>query len=147
MKAKLITYWVATILICGQMTFAALSYFTRQPNVAEAFGSLGYPNYFPTILGSAKLLGVLALLLPGMPMLKEWAYAGFTFTFVGAAWSHAASNQPGAVLIPLASLVVLTISCALRPASRRVTTSHYQPEAPATAGDVRLPHGHGGHAR
>jgi hypothetical protein len=69
-----------------------------------------------------------------MPMLKEWAYAGFTFTFVGAAWSHAASNQPGAVLIPLASLVVLTISCALRPASRRVTTSHYLPESQGTHG-------------
>jgi hypothetical protein len=64
MKAKLITYWVATILICGQMTFAALSYLTRQPSVTEGFGSLGYPPYFPTILGSAKLLGVLALLLP-----------------------------------------------------------------------------------
>ena len=141
MKAKLITYWIATILICGQMAFAAFAYLTRQPKVMEAFSSLGYPHYFPIILGTAKVLGVLALLVPGMPLLKEWAYAGFTFTFLGAAWSHAASDQPGAVLLPLAALVVLTISCALRPASRRVTASHHLPETHDTAGDVGLPHG------
>jgi hypothetical protein len=141
MKAKLITYWIATILICGQMAFAAFAYLTRQPKVMEAFSSLGYPQYFPMILGTAKVLGVLALLVPGLPMLKEWAYAGFTFTFIGAAWSHAASNQTSALLMPITALVVLTISCLLRPASRRVTATHHLPATHDTAGDVGLPHG------
>ena len=104
MKAKIITYWIATILVCGQMAFAAFAYLTHQPKVVEGFHSLGYPDYFPMILGTAKILGVVALLVPGLPTLKEWAYAGFTFTFIGAAWSHAASQQTTAVLMPVAAV-------------------------------------------
>jgi hypothetical protein len=124
MKAKIITYWVATILVCGQMAFAAFAYLTKQPKMVEGFASLGYPEYFPTILGIAKALGVIALLIPGYPMLKEWAYAGFTFTFIGALWSHLAMDQDKAAVMPLAALVLLTVSCLLRPASRRVVVTH-----------------------
>lgn len=124
MKAKIITYWIATILLCGQMAFAAFMYLTHQPKVMEGFASLGYPDYFPMILGVAKLLGVIALLIPAYPVLKEWAYAGFTFTFIGAMWSHFAADQNAAVLMPFASLVLLTVSCLLRPASRRALETH-----------------------
>jgi hypothetical protein len=124
MKAKIITYWIATILLCGQMAFAAFAYLTKQPKVLEAFGSLGYPDYFPLILGVAKALGVIALLVPGYPVLKEWAYAGFTFTFIGAAWSHLAVDQNKAAIMPIAALVLLSVSCLLRPASRRVLVTH-----------------------
>jgi p-aminobenzoyl-glutamate transporter AbgT len=120
MKAKKVTYWIATILLAGFMAFAAFSYLTREQKVISGFASLGYPAYFPTILGVAKMLGVLALLAPGLPRLKEWAYAGFTFTFIGAICSHLASDQNKAALMPLASLVVLAISYACRPAERRV---------------------------
>jgi hypothetical protein len=121
MKAKIVTYWIATILISGFMAFVAFSYFSREPKMMSAFASLGYPSYFPMILGVAKMLGVLALLVPGLPRMKEWAYAGFTFTFIGAIWSHLAADQNKAALMPLASLVVLAISCACRPAERRVS--------------------------
>ena len=81
--------------------------------------SLGYPPYFSTILGSAKTLGILALLAPGLPLLKEWAYAGFTFTFLGALWSHLAMGQTQAVPMPIAALVLLALSYILRPAGTR----------------------------
>jgi hypothetical protein len=120
MNGKNITYWIATLLVCGFMTFAAISYLSNDPKIVGAFGSLGYPRYFVAILGVAKLLGVLALIVPGPPLLKEWAYAGFTFTFIGAACSHFASNQMGATAAPLISLIVLAISYGCRPAERRV---------------------------
>jgi hypothetical protein len=136
MKAKIITYWIATILICGQMAFAAFVYLTKQPKMMEGFASLGYPDYFPMILGVAKALGVIALLVPGYPMLKEWAYAGFTFTFIGAMWSHLAMDQNKAAIMPFAALVLLTISCLLRPASRRVVTTHHVVGTQHGPGDI-----------
>jgi uncharacterized membrane protein YphA (DoxX/SURF4 family) len=120
MKGKIISYWITTIAVCGFMAFSAFSYLTRDPKLMAAFDSLGYPRYFPTILGVAKALGVIALLVPGFPRLKEWAYAGFTFTFIGAVWSHLASQQTSAVAMPLISLALLAVSYACRPASRRL---------------------------
>ena len=140
MKAKIITYWIATVLLCAQMAFAAFAYFTRQPKVVEGFGSLGYPEYFPILLGTAKSLGVIALLIPGFALLKEWAYAGFTFTFLGAIWSHLAMNQDKAAMMPLAALVLLSISCLLRPESRRVVARHRLAETHEPH-DVGLPSG------
>lgn len=121
MKGKIVTYWIATVIVSAFMAFSAYVYLSRQPMVIEGFASLGYPAYFPTILGVAKTLGVLALLVPGLPRLKEWAYAGFTFTFIGAIWSHWVCNQTNAALMPLASLVLLVISYVCRPIERRLT--------------------------
>jgi uncharacterized membrane protein YphA (DoxX/SURF4 family) len=118
MKGKIITYWIATLLLCAFMAFSAFSYLTRQPKMVEAFASLGYPPYFMTILGVAKILGVLALLLPGLPRLKEWAYAGFTFTFIGAVWSHLTMGQTSAAPMPVVALVLLIISYVCRPVER-----------------------------
>lgn len=138
MNGKNLTYWITTLLVGGFMTFAAISYLSHDPKVMGAFASLGYPAYFPIFLGLAKVLGVVALLIPGTPLLKEWAYAGFTFTFVGAIYSHMASNQPNAVLLPALSLLVLAISYASRPAERRLSPEseaevqqHLDPGLPA----------------
>lgn len=120
MKGKIVTYWIATILIGALMAFVAFSYLSQQPKVVAGFASLGYPHYFPIILGIAKILGALALIVPGLPRVKEWAYAGFTFTFIGAICSHLASNQTTAALMPAASLIVLAVSYASRPAGRRL---------------------------
>jgi hypothetical protein len=62
------------------IAFNAYAYLTHKPQMMAAFASLGYPAYFPNILGVAKILGVFALLIPGAVRLKEWAYAGFTIT-------------------------------------------------------------------
>jgi p-aminobenzoyl-glutamate transporter AbgT len=115
-----ITYWIATAVVSFDMAYAAFGYLTHEPKFMSAFASLGYPAYFSTILGVAKFLGVLALLVPGAARLKEWAYAGFTFTFISAICSHLASDQPKAIVMPMVALLFLGISYACRPLQRRV---------------------------
>ncbi len=120
MKARVITYWISTGLTAAMMTLSAVLYLTRNPKMMAAFtGHLGYPGYFPTILGVAKLLGLAALLAPRLGRLKEWAYAGFTFTFIGAFLSHLAVGDTKDAVAPLVSLVLLAASYLLRPADRR----------------------------
>ncbi len=127
MNGKIVTYWITTVLVSGWMAYAAIKYLTHDPKMSAGFASLGYPAYFPIVLGTAKLLGVLALLAPGLPRLKEWAYAGFTFTFIGAAWSHLASNQNNAAVMPIATLVLLAISYACRPAESEAENHLHRP--------------------
>jgi DoxX-like family len=71
MTAKNITYWVTTMLVAADMALAGVLYLTHLPLLMNAFVHLGYPAYFPNILGVAKILGALALLVPGSPRLKE----------------------------------------------------------------------------
>jgi uncharacterized membrane protein YphA (DoxX/SURF4 family) len=99
------------------MTAAGVTELTRAPQIAVAMSHLGYPSYVATILGTWKLLGVLAILAPGFPRLKDWAYAGFFFDLSGAAISHAASGDPvGAVIVPLVLLAVVMASWTLQSA-------------------------------
>jgi hypothetical protein len=91
----------------------------------NAFVHLGYPAYFPNILGVAKILGAFALLLPRLPRATEWAYAGFAITFISAFISHIVSgdglfgtNGFGA-LAPVIVFAVLMASYVTRPANRR----------------------------
>ena len=91
----------------------------------EAIEALGYPVYLMTILGVAKLLGVIALLAPRLPVLKEWAYAGFAFDMLGASASHAFVGDPiPSVTIPLVVMTVGSVSYVLRPDSRRLSVSN-----------------------
>jgi len=102
------------------MTYDAYAYLSREPRMSAAMSSLGYPSYFPMILGIAKVLGVIAILVPGAPRTKEWAYAGFTFTMLGAFFSHIASGQRHEAAMPMVMLVVMAISYLLRPPLRRI---------------------------
>jgi hypothetical protein len=82
---------------------------------------LGYPVYFLTLLGIWKILGVIALLIPKYPLLKEWAYAGFFFVVTGAIFSHIAVGDPMVEVFPSALLLILTVvSWYFRPAERRM---------------------------
>jgi len=93
----------------------------RAPPVVQTIGTLGYPAYLATLLGVWKLLGAAAVLSPGLPRLKEFAYAGILFELSGAAFSHAASGDPASkVAVPLVLLGIAAASWALRPASRRL---------------------------
>jgi hypothetical protein len=96
------------------------AYLTHDPRMMVAFASLGYPPYFPTILGVAKLLGIIVVVIPGTPQLKEWAYAGFTFTFLGAIMSQLASGQKREVTMPIVALIIIALSYLLRPPLRRI---------------------------
>ncbi len=87
MKTNNILYWTFTGIICALMLFSAISSLTNNPQGAEVFKHLGYPIYFGILLAIAKILGVIALLTPGFPKLKEWAYAGFAYDMIFAAYS------------------------------------------------------------
>ncbi|PUZ24344.1 DoxX-like family protein [Chitinophaga costaii] len=110
MKAINITYWISTILISLMMAFSAYSYFTN-PMVATGFAHLGYPDYFRVELGLAKILGVLLLLIPQVgPRVKEWAYAGFTITFISALIAHTVSGDPVSAKVNVMVALVLLLT-------------------------------------
>ncbi|MBO0836901.1 MAG: DoxX family protein [Actinobacteria bacterium] len=126
---RLVAYWLATAAVVGEMGLGGAWDIARLPSVEHLVTHLGYPSYFLALLGTWKVLGALALLIPGRPLLKEWAYAGAFFTYTGAIVSHLTTGyslgELGA-LIPL--LVLVLLSWALRPASRR--TPRPAPTAP-----------------
>jgi DoxX-like protein len=129
-KSKRIIYWISTVwLASGMLATGALQLFKARAEGAVAppgvYGitQLGYPVYFLTILGIWKILGVVALLSPRLPLLKEWAYAGFFFAMSGAVFSHIAVGDPAKEIFPSALLLVLTVvSWYFRPADRRMVS-------------------------
>jgi hypothetical protein len=121
MKAKAVGYWICTVLTAFVFLSGGVVYLLRVPEVVAGVTRLGYPAYVVTILGVWKLLGGGAVLLPGFPLVKEWAYAGMIFDLTGAAASSAASGaELRHVLVPLALAGLVVASWALRPESRRV---------------------------
>jgi len=123
MQAKVIAYWITTSLVAFAFAAGGLMDLLGGKDVVEGLAHLGYPAYFASILGVWKLLGAPALLVPGLPRLKEWAYAGMFFDLTGAAVSHAAVSDPIAnVLTPLVLAGLLVASWRLRPASRVLGT-------------------------
>ena len=121
MKKQVVGYWTFTILFCVAMTASGAMNLLRVEQMKEAITALGYPEYLMTILGIAKILGVIALLIPGAPLLKEWAYAGFTFDLLGASASHAFKTDPIVeTVVPLVVLGIAAASYFLRPESRRL---------------------------
>ena len=120
MKTKTVVYWAATGLISLAMAGSAELYFTQNRKMMKEFDNLGYPRYFPLILGAFKVLGVGALLAPRMGVIREWAYAGFGFTFIGATASHLAKGHEKEAVGPLVTLLVLAASYVTRPPERKV---------------------------
>src|SRR6195256_5544025 len=115
-KRNKIIYWIATIwLASGMLSTGALQLFRAKAEGALAppgvYGitHLGYPVYFLTILGVWKILGVIAVLIPKFPLLKEWAYAGFFFVMTGAAFSHIASGDSVNEIFPSLLLLIPTV--------------------------------------
>jgi hypothetical protein len=118
--------WVSTGLFAAMFALSGALFVVGPPDVVANFRHLGYPDYFRQLLGVAKLLGVAALVLPlPAPGLREWAYAGFTFTCLAAAFSHAMSGDAlGKVVPSLFALAILTTSYFLR---RRVARDERAP--------------------
>jgi len=112
MKIKTIKtiYWISTALVALMMTFSAYSYLTNQA-IKQAFHHLGFPDYFRVELAIAKILGAIVLLIPIKGQWKEWAYAGFAFTFISAFIAHSASGDPISNRIgPVMFMIVLLLS-------------------------------------
>ncbi|MCY1542309.1 putative protein-like family protein [compost metagenome] len=125
-KRNKIIYWIATAWLSLGMVSTAIVQLIPVEEEAQKMKDLGYPSYFLTILGVWKLLGVVAVLVPKFPVLKEWAYAGFFFAMTGAAISHMAMSDPMGEIFPSLLLLLLTIvSWYFRPAARKpLTLSH-----------------------
>ena len=114
MKKINIFYWIFTGLFCAFMLFSGIMGIINGPDSIKLMTSIGYPTYVMPFIGVAKVLGVIALLLPGSPRLKEWAYAGFVIDVVGAAYSFYAAGTPIAeAAFPLVFLIPLFLSYGL----------------------------------
>jgi hypothetical protein len=124
-RNKLI-YWIATLWLALGMFSTAIVQLLKMKAEGAASGAdgithLGYPIYFLTIIGIWKILGVVAVLTPKFPLIKEWAYAGFFFAMSGAIFSHLAVGDPLKEMFPALLLLILTmVSWYFRPAGRRV---------------------------
>jgi uncharacterized membrane protein YphA (DoxX/SURF4 family) len=95
MKKTKILYWIITGLFSFMMVGSAIPDIISDPVAVEGFTKMQMPLYLLPFLGIAKVLGVAAILIPGYPRIKEWAYAGLVFDLIGATYAIIASNQPG----------------------------------------------------
>ena len=108
-KKKHIAYWIVTALFGAFMMFSAIPDIMVVPEAITFMTALGYPVYFIPFIGVAKALGVIAILIPGYPRIKEWAYAGLAYDLIGAIYSIVMVNgvkpEMGIMLLPLGFLV------------------------------------------
>jgi hypothetical protein len=122
-KRKLIWYWIVTILLSFCIFFGGLAQALQLQGVLQGFKPLGYPTYFISLIGIWKMLGVIAILIPRFPLLKEWAYAGIFFTMTGAVISHIASDDIKVQIIsPIVLAVFTVLSWYLRPPGRKIVS-------------------------
>lgn len=120
-KPRKIIYWIATIWLALGMTSTGIVQLMKTKEEVDMMNHLGYPLYFLTIIGIWKISGVIAVLIPRFPLLKEWAYAGFFFAMSGAVLSHLAAGDEAKTLFGPVLLIILTIiSWYFRPESRKL---------------------------
>jgi hypothetical protein len=115
-----VIYWVSTILAAVMLGFT-LSYLSGNEPVVSGFQHLGYPQHLRLVLGVAKPAAGVVILLPGLRLLKEWAYAGAAFAWSMAFIAHWQAGDGATAFMPLALLAFLIVSYLTRPASRRIT--------------------------
>lgn len=124
-KRNKIIYWVATLWLSLGMISTGIVQIMHIDEEVAMMHRLGYPVYFLTMLGIWKLLGVITILMPKLPVLKEWAYAGFFFAMSGAIISHAAVGDQASEFFGPGLLVALTaVSWAFRPEEKKCMFSN-----------------------
>lgn len=118
------TYWIFTLLAALLFVVPGAALLLRVPHFTEDMATLGYPAYFLTILGVWKLLGAVAILSPGLPRLKEWAYAGMVFDLSSAIISRMLTGGDAMKIVPpLVVIAIVFFSWRLRPAGRALRTA------------------------
>src|ERR1700761_3320191 len=124
-KKKVVWYWIITAILSFCIFMGGLAQAMQVKGVVEGFKPLGYPTYFISLIGVWKVLGVIAILIPKFPLLKEWAYAGLFFTMTGAVISHIASNDiTPQIIAPIVLAIFTVLSWYLRPASRKIISAN-----------------------
>lgn len=120
-KRNKIIYWVATIWLASALLAGGIQQVFIQKNFVEIFNHLGYPVYLMYLLGVWKILGAIAILVPGYMLLKEWAYAGSFFVWSGALFSHIAMHHTFSTMVPAITLLIMTVvSWHFRPSERKI---------------------------
>ncbi|MBS1523877.1 MAG: DoxX family protein [Bacteroidetes bacterium] len=123
-KSKTIWYWIITGILSFCLFSGGLAQALQVQGVVQGFKPLGYPVYFISIIGIWKMLGIIAILVPGFKLLKEWAYAGLFFTMTGAVISHIAANDiHPQIIAPIVFSVFTVLSWYLRPTSRKISVA------------------------
>jgi hypothetical protein len=117
-----IIYWIATLWLALGMTSTGIVQLIKVQEDVDVIVGLGYPVYFLTILGIWKLLGVIAILIPKTPLIKEWTYAGFFFAMSGAAISHVATGHATEMFPSLLLLVLTIVSWYFRPSEKKLVS-------------------------
>jgi len=124
-KRKTLWYWIFTIILSFCIFSGGLAQAMQVKGVVDGFKPLGYPIYFISLIGVWKMLGIIAILIPGFKLLKEWAYAGIFFVMSGAVISHIASNDISVQIIaPFLLAVFAVLSWYLRPADRKIISAN-----------------------
>lgn len=124
-KRNKIIYWVFTLWMALGMVSTAIVQLMKNKDELANFTNLGYPSYLMTIIGVWKILGVIAILIPKFPLLKEWAYSGFFFVMSGAVISHIIVNDPVSKTFPAVLLLILVIiSWYFRPTDRKISVNN-----------------------
>lgn len=119
MTASKIVFVIATGIVCVAFLGSGIGNLVRAQQIAADMVHLGYPPYFSTILGVWKVLGAIAIAVPRLPRVKEWAYAGMIFDLSGAAISRGVSGDGAAgVVPPLIFAALVVTSWVLRPDDR-----------------------------
>ncbi|KHF35887.1 DoxX family protein [Paenibacillus sp. JTLBN-2024] len=122
---KRVAYWSVTLLLVIAIALSGIGQLMQFGGNIDLVKNLGYPLYVLTILGIWKVLGAVALVVPGLPRLKEWVHAGIFFLMTGAACSHALANDYGDygfnLILPLSYAALNMLSWALRPSNRRLS--------------------------
>ena len=120
-KRNKIIYWVTTLWLALGMTSTGIVQIIKMDEEVQNISNLGFPVYLMTLIGVWKILGVIVVLIPKFPLVKEWAYAGFFFTMTGAIISHLAIGEPIVKTFPPLLLLILTIlSWYFRPEERKI---------------------------
>jgi uncharacterized membrane protein YphA (DoxX/SURF4 family) len=121
---RMVAYWTVTIILAFSIALSGIGQLMRYGGNVDLVTDIGFPLYVTNILGGWKLLGVIAIVMPGFPRLKEWAYSGIFFLMTGAALSHAFANDYGDygfhIILPLFYAALGIASWALRPKSRKL---------------------------
>ncbi|QQQ29201.1 DoxX family protein [Chryseobacterium indoltheticum] len=124
-KRNKIIYWIVTVFLSVGMLAGGIQQMLQIGGYNEIITKLHYPLYVLPILGVWKILGVIAILIPKFPLLKEWAYAGFFFAMSGAAISHFAVGQSFTEALPALILLAVTVlSWYFRPSDRKIITKN-----------------------